>query len=264
MAAYRSVRALERGVSVLSSLARHGPATPRAIAQRIGLDRATVYRLLETLAQTGLVAAAAGGRFRMTGQIRDLAAGYDPKDVLLSAIGPALYELQQAVLWPACYATLRDDVLVIEDSTLSISPYGAHKLKPGTEISVLRTSSGRAVLAGMKPEQREALIPRLLDRERQQGSYTYARRRVDEMLRSSEETGYAHNVGDLDASMSGFALPVMHHGVPIGSVAVLFFTKGLSVSAAAERYLDHLRRCIARLEGALALEEKRLGVTPQL
>lgn len=257
MTVYRPVRALERGLSILASLAVEGPQTPRAIAERSGIDRATVYRLLETLAQAGFVDPASGGRFRLTMRVYELAAGFRVQDVLLSAIGPALFELHQAVVWPVSYASLRDKVMVVEDSTLSISPYSVHSLKPGTTLSIIRTSVGRAVLSAMPLLRRRTFISELANEEKRSGGPPFSLRRINDIMRNVEAVGYAHNIGDLDPTMSGLALPLIHEGEPLGAVNILFFTKGTSLPAAAERYLPAMRRCVARLQDALENERAR-------
>lgn len=257
MTIYRPVRALERGLSVLACLATDGPETPRGIAERVGIDRATVYRLLETLAQAGFVAPASGGRFRLTLRVCELATGFRVEHILLSAIGPALYELHQAVIWPVSYTALRGDIMVVEDSTLAISPYSIHSLKPGTTLSILRTAAGRAVLAAMPPLQRQVLISQLIDEEKLSGLPSFSHRRINDMIRNVGAAGYAHNIGDLNPTMSGLALPLIHEGAPLGAVNILFFTKGTSIPAAAERYLPAMHRCVARLEDVLDKERAR-------
>lgn len=259
MTVYRPVRALERGLSILACLGAEGPQTPRDIADRVGIDRATVYRLLETLTQAGFVDRASGGRFRLTLRVCELAAGFQAQHVLLSAIGPALFELHQAVIWPVSYAALRGKAMVVEDSTLSISPYSVHSLKPGTTLSIIRTSVGRAVLAAMAPLRRRTFISELVNEEARLGGPLFSLRRINDIIRNVETVGYAHNIGDLDPTMSGLALPLMHEGEPLGAVNVLFFTKGTSLPAAAERYLPAMRRCVARLQDALDKECARAG-----
>ena len=74
-------RTLRRGLDVLEALARgdgYGLG-PSAIGQRVGLDRATVTRLLRTLSEAGYVTQdAATRRYRLSGRILWLAHRSSP------------------------------------------------------------------------------------------------------------------------------------------------------------------------------------------
>ena len=50
-----AIRALSRGVNTLKILNETGGATCQVIAGKLGLSRPTVYRILETLVDSGLV-----------------------------------------------------------------------------------------------------------------------------------------------------------------------------------------------------------------
>lgn len=252
MSGYRSVRALERGLAVLSCLAAHGPATPRVIATRISEDRATVYRLLQTLTQMQFVRSGSDGRYHLSTQVLDLAAGFSVHDALLPRLGPTLRDLHQAVLWPVAYASLQDTALLVEESTSSISPYAGTLLKPGTSLPLSRTSLGRAILAAFPPHRRQVLVARLGEQGGEPTTPPHGGVRLEQILRDVEQRGYGYNVGDLDSNMSGIALPVLNDGLPIGAINLVFFRKSMSVQEAADRYLPALQRCADGLQSGLS------------
>jgi IclR family transcriptional regulator, mhp operon transcriptional activator len=51
----KPIRSFARGLGVLSALNRHGSATALTLAHETGLPRATLYRLLLTLLESGYV-----------------------------------------------------------------------------------------------------------------------------------------------------------------------------------------------------------------
>lgn len=252
MSGYRSVRALERGLAVLSCLSAQGPATPRLIAARISVDRATVYRLLQTLTQMRFVRPGSDGRYHLTMQVLDLAAGFSVQDALLPRLGPILRDLHQAVLWPVAYASLQDTALLVEETTSSISPYTGTLLKPGTSLPLSRTSLGRAILAAFPPSRRQVLVARLSQVDGAPDPPPDRDARLERILREVEQRGYGYNVGDFDSNMSGIALPVMNDGLPIGAINLVFFRKSMSVQQAADRYLPAMQRCAEGLQSGLS------------
>lgn len=51
----RNSQTLQRGVDILGVVARHGPSTPRQIAERMKLTRSTAHRLVTALAERGML-----------------------------------------------------------------------------------------------------------------------------------------------------------------------------------------------------------------
>lgn len=250
MTPYSPVRALERGLSVLSYLASEGPSTPRAIGEKISVDRTTVYRLLQTLTDMGFVKLGSGGRYHLTAQVLDLAKGFHIQDTLLSELSPILHDLHQAVLWPVAYASFRGTTMVVEESTSAISPYAVHVLKPGRSISLTRTSLGRAVLAAMPFQKRRALVAGLDDDDRPPKNAPYANSRLELILQDIAQRGYAYNVGELDKT-SGISLAVKQSGLPIGAINLIFFITSMSLQEAADQYLPAMRHSVDQLENIL-------------
>lgn len=251
MTEYSSVRALERGLRVLSCLAAEGPSTPRQIAEKISVDRATVYRLLQTLLSMGFVQPGSGGRYLLSTRVFDLAKGFRAEDVLLTELRPILCDLHREVLWPVTYSSWQDTKMVVEESTSAISPYANHTFKPGAVLSLTRTTVGRAVLAALPFAQRRALVCRAEEDECLPKSTPYASSRLELIIQDIKRRGYGYSIGELDPKMSGIALPIMHSDTPVGAVSIIFFTSSISVEEAAERHLAAMRRTVDRLENLL-------------
>ena len=73
---YAHVRALERGLKLLAALNRIGRAGPAALAEAVGLDRTTCYRLLATLEAMGYVTLSqSDGKYVLMSSVRELSEG---------------------------------------------------------------------------------------------------------------------------------------------------------------------------------------------
>ena len=75
---YKNIRSLARGVTVLQHLNRVDAATAATIAQEAHLPRPTVYRILDTLVEQGLIYRSPSSQnlYRLTGNVRALSAGF--------------------------------------------------------------------------------------------------------------------------------------------------------------------------------------------
>lgn len=75
---YKHIRSLARGVAVLEHLNMAEGATVAAIAQKARLPRPTVYRILDTLVEQGLIyrSPSSHNLYRLTGNVRALSDGY--------------------------------------------------------------------------------------------------------------------------------------------------------------------------------------------
>ncbi len=77
---YKGVRALSRGLEILTAVNR-GARGVAEIAAAVGLNRPSVYRLLETLARDGfIVRSESDGSYRPTSSVLDLSDGFRDED----------------------------------------------------------------------------------------------------------------------------------------------------------------------------------------
>ena len=71
------IRSLSRGLDVLTLLNRRDSISASEFASELKIPRATVYRILETLTEKGMVYQhKADQRFRITGKVRTLSDGF--------------------------------------------------------------------------------------------------------------------------------------------------------------------------------------------
>jgi len=74
----RTNRSLVRGLKVLTEISASGPMRASEVARRVGLPRATVVRLIETLIESGMIRRHEGSKtYEVTEQVTRLSHGYD-------------------------------------------------------------------------------------------------------------------------------------------------------------------------------------------
>ncbi len=141
-----TVQSIERAFSVLRSLAS-GPAGVTDIADRVGLPKSTVSRMLSTLEELGAVEqVAAGGEYRIGFAMIELAAAAQPGRSLVSVARPHLVELSRRT-GEAVGLSIPDgdDMIYLDqltpDSELQVRDWTGHR------IPMHAVPSGHVVLA---------------------------------------------------------------------------------------------------------------------
>lgn len=141
-----TVQSVERAFDVLRSLAS-GPAGVTEIADRVGLPKSTVSRLLSTLEELGAVEqVSAGGDYRIGWTMIELAAAARPGRSLISLVRPHLAELSRLTGEAAGISIPDgDDMLYLDqltpDSELQVRDWTGHR------IPMYAVPSGHVVLA---------------------------------------------------------------------------------------------------------------------
>lgn len=203
-------RTLARGLSVLQAIAgAPDGATVAELSQATELDRAVLYRLLETLADSGFVVRdAETRRFHLGVALVELGArasrGLEVRRIALPGMRALMEQAREAV----CLAVRdRGDVVVVD----RIEPPGLF-VRVGYHVGFRHAlgvgAHGRAMLAFLTPDDRERYLgdqPRLV-RE----------------LEACRARGFAVSSDELERGAVGVAAPILDRGGrAIASVGVV-------------------------------------------
>jgi len=211
------IAALERGFEVLDCFA----ATRRAlgsgdVAQLTGLPRATVSRLMQTLAALGhLRPAAERDKYELGAGVVRLAQAFLGAIDARHYARPHLLQLAEATGASALLGVRDgDDMLVVEAarSRASIAVMGADV---GTRMTIATSALGRAWLAGAEETARTEVAARWL---RGQVRQPAARRALDVAVAQTRRDGYALSLGEWHSNINAAAVPVR---APSGEVLSL-------------------------------------------
>ncbi len=134
---------------------------PSAIAQRVGLDKATVIRLLRTLADAGYVIQdEATRRYRLTGRILMLAHGANARLDLRSVARPHLTALRDA-LGETVHLGVMEDLRVVYVDKLEAANSIQLVSAVGQTMPLHSTALGKAMLAALPDEECEGTYARM-------------------------------------------------------------------------------------------------------
>jgi IclR family transcriptional regulator, mhp operon transcriptional activator len=243
------VRSFKRGLDVLQEVNRSGGIRAGEVAQRLKLARPTVYRLLETLEELGYVARSSSDeRFRVTRRASNLGDGYDPGVIVCEAAAPFITELSKRLIWPVDLTTYENAAMVIQETTHARSPLSIDRAMIGRRLPMLRTSAGRAYLATCPASERDVIVKHL--------------RRIDDpddrpyledgwlarMIEDTARRGYAiRDDGEFNRKTSSIAAPIVHDGLVLGCISVIWIRTALTLDEAAAQFSRSLLETAAAI-----------------
>lgn len=218
---------LDRSLDVLELIAERGEAGAGEISQELGLPRASVYRLLNTLETRGYIARAPRSRrFRLGLAIQALAS-QGGTSLVVSLAAPALADLCMKTGETANLGVLSGGRIF----------YGASRDGPrvprmpatvGEEIEPHATAIGKAILALVPSRERATLL----------GPAPYAAftdrtitstEQLERELAITAERGYAVDDGEIAVGAVCIAVPILDsNGYPVAALSISGITARLA------------------------------------
>jgi IclR family mhp operon transcriptional activator len=248
-----SIRSLTRALHILDTLGELGWSRPAEIARHAGLDRVTVYRILQTLvASSYVMRREQDGRYFLSPRLKHLAAAIRGEDILTTMTRPALSRLVLKIHWPSDFATISAGRLTIIDSNYSLTTLTLFRTVVGQTLPIMRSSLGRAALAWMKTDQLEETIASIASVGGSNAADLSDRVRVGEILEVTRQLGFAAVAGDAVSGIAAIARPVFHENRVVGAVNVQMFISAYDRDNAIAAYGPALLECVAEIEKTFA------------
>lgn len=195
-------QSVRRAIDVLFCFDAAAPSLSAAeVAQRLGMNRTTAWRYLQTLASTGLVRDLGEGRFGLGARTVSLAEAYTRQWGELEAVaGAALVRLRDEVEETAALHLRQGSSRVVVRQVESHHELHRTYRDLGQPISLLTGAPSRAILAALPDEERRTF----LDAHAEGAS----RRELDRVLSEVQERGYASTHGSRVAGVSSVAAAI--------------------------------------------------------
>nr|WP_171798491.1 MULTISPECIES: helix-turn-helix domain-containing protein [unclassified Novosphingobium] len=261
----KTVRALERGLDVLLQVQARRAASLHEMHVALGLPKATLLRMLQTLGQKGLIwQRLADGAYLPHVDARARSQALTLEHVAEVA-SPWLKALSTRVSWPSVLAMPRLDHMEIVETNSPLFRLDSATLGPvGVKLSYIHTATGRAYLAACREEEREAIITRLRPRNPQEGSEADLRA----ILAETRVRGYAareplHPWPDRSRQLvlrdgrRSMAVPILLDGAPVASINITWPAKRGTDDAVMLRHLGALKHTAREI--AMAIERAALA-----
>ncbi len=263
----RPIRALMRGLDALTVLNLRDGATVSEVAHEIRLPRTTVYRILETLCNSGFVYRdSTDERYRLTILVRGLSEGFDDEAWVSQIAKPMIYGLCAEIVWPVSLATLSGTKMMLREATDHSTPLAIERYSAGFQLPVLNTATGRAYLANCPPAQRDALIDILARSNKEEDQPARDRPELLRALAEIRALGYATSMRArrlIDEYALSVPVPLNERALAV--LTVRFMASALPLKTGLERFLPKLRQCAAKISSVFSEQhaEARAQTVPR-
>lgn len=260
MSSYRPVTAALRILQVLAAVNRtSSKATVGEVHRLTGLDKATIVRMLTTLAHAGyIVRDEDHAVYRVTGRTLELSAGYDRYTAISAIVSGDLQAFRHSIGWPSDVAIFDHDAMIVVETSRAAEPLQFRRA-PGFRAPVLVTSLGLAYLANCPQAEREAFIKRAAadpspanEMARRPGDLAVRLERVRAQGYATMEESYSRE--NYDSQFFSIGVPIMSGSQVFGAVNIIYLRAALSAQDAHATLLEPLQDVAGRM--ALKLDQR--------
>lgn len=253
MAEYSPIRSLRRGLSVLRAVNSAGSINLTEICHATGLPYGTVFRIVQTLLADGYLESEPNRkRYRATVMVNTLSSGFQDNSRLVSASRRHIVELTKKLAWPISIATRVGNMMMVRDSTHSLTSLTLTNYVPGFTLPLAECSSGKVYLAYCSQEERVSIRAGLELLDGGADKLGLLLTENDTMISDIRVRGYAtqsrNSYTSNPGKTSSIAVPIMHEGEIAGAIALIFFAVGMQMAEAEARFVDELKAVAAKIE----------------
>jgi IclR family transcriptional regulator, mhp operon transcriptional activator len=250
----RPIRALNRGLDVLTELNRLERAAINTLASAVRLPRTTTYRILETLRIAGYVDRDPHDDcYRPTIMVRALSDGFDDEAMVAHIAKPHLAALGAQIVWPVAVATPAGATMMIRETTDRESPLALEQYTAGVRVPMLGSAAGRAYLAFCAGPERDALLELLSRSSLPEDRIARSRLEVERLLNETRAQGFgmAHRARRVSEEIS-LAVPVRAKERILAAVTVRYAASAVTLRTAVEQFLPKMRDVAQKIETEFA------------
>ncbi len=254
----RPIRALNRGLEVLTELNRLERAAINTLANAVGLPRTTTYRILETLRLAGYVERDAHDDcYRPTIMVRALSEGFDDEAMIAHIAKPHIATLCTSIVWPIAIATPSAGAMMIRETTDLQSPLALEQYGAGIRVPMLTSAAGRAYLAYCTAPQREALLELLGRSSLPEDRLVRSRVDVERILTETRNQGYgmAQRARRVSEETS-LAIPVRVKDRVLATISVRYAATAVPFRTAIDQFLPKMREIVSKIEAEFTSSTK--------
>ena len=237
----KSIRSISRALHVLQAINRHGSLTMTQISKIVKLPYPTACRVVYTLVGEGVIERETSRKYyRATALAQSLSCGYQQQVRLVTIARPHIEELTRQSGWPVTIASRVGSVMVIQDSTHSITAMTFSHYHPGYSLPIASSASGMVYLAHTDPEERQQIIEQILHTDLNEDSAIAIKALNENHFQMILDDGYASFIRNPHTKdpgkTSSIALPLFRNDILVGTMTMVFFSTSLRVADALDKH----------------------------
>jgi IclR family mhp operon transcriptional activator len=224
---YADVSLVQRTLSVLECANRLDLITVRGISRQCDIPPSSVVRILETLCAEGyLTHISRRGGYALTSKVKLLSAGYHSKALVVEIVKPIVDGLTKEYLWPFAVATLDHDAMVVQYSSIPLSPLAHVRSTLHKRGSLISRAHGLAYMAFCSSRERSLLLRLALERKFFEDQIVSSNYEWRVALRRTRKRGYATRLAKADPFTNSLAVPIiLEPDHVVATLGVTYFRK---------------------------------------
>ena len=240
-----------RALAILEALNSRPVSFVRDIAKQTQISKPSVVRLLQILVEDGYVERASDrGAYVVGERARRLSSGYRDDIALVQVAKPLMERMTAEIKWPLALGLLERTVMVVRHSTIPSSPLAWYRTTLYTELSVLQSGMGMAMLAFMEPDIRDAVIE-VAPAVPAFSAGALERPALLQTLARVREQGFAVRYPSPGHATVSISVPILRGGEPLAGLSVTVFSRTLKAETAAERFSKPMTDLAASIASGL-------------
>ncbi|TPJ57495.1 helix-turn-helix domain-containing protein [Mesorhizobium sp. B2-6-1] len=224
---YADVSLVQRTLAVLECANRLELITVQRISDECAIPPSSVVRILETLCAEGYFEhVSRRGGYSLTSKVKALSAGYHSKSLIVEVVKPAVDALTKEYLWPFAAATLEHNAMVVQYSSIPLSPLAHVRSTLHKRASLISRAHGLAYMAFCSSRERTLLLRLALERDFEEDKIVSTNYQWRKALRMTRKTGYASRLSRADPFTNSLAVPiVVEPGHVVATIGVTYFRR---------------------------------------
>lgn len=237
------IRSLSRGLDILILLNRRDSVSAAEFADELKIPRATVYRILETLTEKGMVYQhQVDQRFRITRKVRTLSDGFTDEDHIAHISRPFMKRVTKKLKWPVALATISGVDLIVRENTDKYSALALESFSSGYRMPILHTASGICILAHTRVARRRVILDTLASMNRKHDKVVHQRESLDRKLKEIRRRGFAvHHRHRKHSDLTAMSVPIiLDDGNARGALTIRYARTAMKLPLAVQQFLPVL------------------------
>ena len=224
---YADVSLVQRTLAVLECANKLELITVGKISEECDIPASSVVRILETLCAEGYVThISRRGGYALTSKVKSLSAGYHSKSLVVDVLRPVVDGLTKEFLWPFAVATLDHNAMVVQYSSIPLSPLAHVRSTLHKRTSLISRAHGLAYMAFCSSRERSLLLRLALERHFHEDEIVATSYQWRKVLRTTRRFGYASRLSDADPFTNSIAVPVVvNPGQVLATIGVTYFRR---------------------------------------
>lgn len=222
---YDNLVLVQRVLAVLTAVNKLPIITIKGISDECGIPRSSVVRIVETLCAEGfLVHISRSAGYALASKIRTLSSGFHGAPLIVEVLKAYADDLTRSCLWPCSVATLERDAMVIQYSSIPLSPFAHVRTTMHKRLSLLSRAHGLAYVAFCSSMERHRLVRLAVSlanpEDRIIANGHYWRR----LITQTRRRGYSLRASEVDSFTRTIAVPIeTEPGRVVATLGMTFF-----------------------------------------